>query len=202
MERNSHSAPIKIAFTGAHGVGKTTLLKLTSEGLREKGVLAEITDEIPRLICDAIEDQEFFRRENNSLARQNLIIQNQLVRNEIDTKRPNDFLLFDRTPIDHWAYTKVLFQEQLDREGVKGIQEKILAEYTKTFFDSIFYLPIEFPPVDDGTRESDNDFQKEIDRELTRLYRDFDISTETVTGSSDKRKDDVLEELEKWNLTK
>jgi tRNA uridine 5-carbamoylmethylation protein Kti12 len=64
---------MKIAFTGSHGVGKTTLInELEKELSISKNI--EVTKEIPRIICEGVNNPEYFRRGQNNLEKQLLIL--------------------------------------------------------------------------------------------------------------------------------
>jgi len=176
----------KFALTGAHGTGKTTLIKSLMERLAPTSQVIE-TPEAPRLITEEVGDPEFFRRGNNSFDRQCLILARQL---EVEAKAAdagNQIVLCDRTIMDHWAYTRHAFPERcLTPEG--KLWEAMVFRWVKTY-DQIVYLTPEFAPVDDGVREADLSFQMEIDRELRRLYANAGVKHEAVTGTVVQRTD-------------
>ena len=176
----------KIAFTGAHGVGKTTLTDVLVKQLSMEGLRVAKTLEVPRLICDRAGDPTFFRRGNNTPLRQILILLGQVDIESRSRDLQPDLLICDRTLLDHWAYTKVLFGDELQREGILDLYEQLIAEYCLTY-DRIFYLPIEFPPVDDGTRESDSDFQHAIDATIVEALRVHELPFMPITGTVEER---------------
>lgn len=117
------------------------------------------TPEVPREIIRETGEPELFRRGNNTLGKQFLIMSRQIVV-ELGTPRP-PVLLCDRTLLDHWCYTLALFPE-FDDPVTRRIWDDFVAEYLKTY-DLVFYLPSEFPPANDGVREGDLQFQRDID---------------------------------------
>ena len=173
----------KIALTGAHGTGKTTLANELTSKLASLGRLRACR-EAPRLIADSVGDQEFFRRGNNTPERQGMIF----LEHVLEEQRQGadcDILVTDRTLVDHLAYTTVLFPT--------GEQSREFAVYKRIAFETlagyaaIFKVPIEFSLVDDGVREADVVFQAAIDRKIDELYAEAGLTPEIVRGSIDQR---------------
>ena len=181
----------KIAFTGAHGTGKTTLVRALAvrEGALTTG--ATVTPEVPRVICELVGDPTFFRRGKNSFAKQLTILLGQPVYEA--TVSAGDIVLCDRAILDHWAYTRILFPEAVGTpEAVAA--EAMVRRHMKSY-DALFYVPIEFAPEDDGTREGDAAFQRDIDGEIRRLLTSFGLRYETVRGAVEERVDLTLAAL-------
>jgi thymidylate kinase len=183
---------MKFAFTGSHGTGKTTLATFVALKLSQIGIEVSTTPEIPRVICEWENDLEFFRRENNTLAKQLLILFGQPIY-EISANE-NENLICDRTLIDHLAYTNVLFKEALFDSKISKSLEMLIKIHMQTY-DEIFYLPIEFSPKDDGVRESDEKFQKEIDNEILRLLKITQVQYNPISGSIEDRTRIVVEKI-------
>lgn len=175
----------KIALTGAHGTGKTTLLAALSKFFKNQGESHLLVPEIPRIACQAAGDPEFFRRGFNSLNKQLMLLFGQVVY-ESTCGKQTSLLICDRTVIDHLAYTRVLFGEELKSSQIDMLIEDFAVKHSKTY-DEIFYLPIEFPPVDDGIRESDILFQRSVDNEIRALLDANKISVTTVSGTVEER---------------
>ena len=94
---------VKIAVSGAHGTGKTTLCEFLHRTSGAELDMA-ICREVPRIIIDRVGEPSFFKRGSNTVERQLLIFLYQL---EEERKKGSgkNVLLCDRTPIDHLAYT-------------------------------------------------------------------------------------------------
>lgn len=184
---------MKIALTGAHGTGKSTLAKVLKEEINKAHLIASITPEVPRLICAIVNDKEYFRRENNSLLKQSLILIGQLIIEEQSKKNVN-IQICDRTLFDHWAYSLSLFRKEIQEGDYIEIYEKFISDHCKSY-DKIFYLPIEFKPLDDGIRESDENFQFEIDNLIVELYNKHDIQYQKITGSIENRCEIILQTI-------
>lgn len=179
---------MRIALTGAHGTGKTTLSTKLAGLLAVRGTVG-VCREAPRLIIDDVGDPEFFRRGNNNPSRQGLIFIRHLIEeNSLFSKC--DITISDRTLVDHLSYTNVLFPE--DSQSIEN------SALTKTVFSSlasydlIVKLPIEFAALDDGVRESDIIFQNQIDAEIDRLYSLSKITPVIVRGPVEERARGVL----------
>ncbi|MBK6566185.1 MAG: ATP-binding protein [Saprospiraceae bacterium] len=147
---------MKIALSGAHGTGKSTLANFLRDEMVKMNKVAMVTPEIPRMICETVNDKEYFRRGKNSLLKQLLILIGQLVFEE--QYRSNiEIQICDRTLIDHWAYTLSIFGSEIKEGNFTEIYEEFISQHCKSY-DKIFYIPIEFNPVDDGLREQDEIF--------------------------------------------
>lgn len=167
---------------GAHGTGKTTLSQSLVERLSHSGIQARRLPEAPREICSQAGEPEFFRRGKNTPLRQNLILLVHLMQEFDSLLEGADIVISDRSLLDHWAYTLYLFQEQWMHEEVRSLYEAFIAEYCRSY-DVIFFLPIEFAVVDDGTREGDKEFQAEIERLMLDLIQEHGLETVIVRGS-------------------
>lgn len=190
----------KIALCGAHGTGKTTLLSELERALRNGGTVCSVVPEVPRIVCATADDPQFFRRGRNSLERQLSLLLGQPVLETVQG-RSATYTLCDRTILDHWAYTRFLFKDRLLATGLLNVIEHFVTLHCATY-DALFYLPVEFPPRDDGTREGDAEFQEAIDREIRSLLDTFELKYTTVRGSIAERARLVLQSTEAVGLLK
>lgn len=185
----------KIALTGAHGTGKTTLAHAIAIRTESAEIRTEVTHEVPRALCRAAADPTFFRREKNTALKQALIL---LSQTQAEAKQMQhdrlDLLICDRALMDHWAYTSFLFGQELRCEGIGSLYEECVAEYCRGY-DLLVFVPIEFLPVDDGTREADVVFQRQIDTTLHKLLDKWGIAYLKVSGSVQSRYSTVILEL-------
>lgn len=190
------SAPTKkIALVGAHGTGKTTLTrKITSEaGLLGTTCRLAFTPEIPRIICTAANDTQYFRRGHNTLLKQLLLLVAQPIF-ETSCGRDIDILLCDRSLLDHWAYTKALFPQDVPAD-IEQVLATLIRQHLESY-DLIVYIPIEFAVQDDGTREGDSAFQAEIDSLIRGTLIAWTVPFIEIRGSLEARivllKDHIL----------
>jgi thymidylate kinase len=153
----------KIALTGAHGVGKTTLAHELCTSLRaDCGLAAVLTAEVPRIVCDLASEPEFFRRGQNNALKQMMLLYGQLEYEIAAAAKEPDIVICDRSVLDHWAYSTYLFREVYEEAGVLDICEQLVEWHCRSY-DRLYRIPIEFPPTDDGTREGDEAFQHAIE---------------------------------------
>jgi thymidylate kinase len=180
------NCPKKVAVTGAHGTGKTTLISAVFNRLKPEFDVT-LTAEVPRLFIEDFGDPTFFQRGNNSFARQTMILARQIELESHLAQRGHQIILCDRTVVDHWAYTETLFP--ID---VKTIEGRGWRDMVKRWLDSykiIVGLPIEFPIELDNVREADEQFQHEIDQKIAALYLEFGRNVPTITGARKAREE-------------
>jgi predicted ATPase len=183
---------MKLALTGAHGTGKTTLCRFLCENAFA-GYRVAHCREVPRVIIEQANDDNFFRRTKNSPLRQSLTFLYQLLE-EVKQAQKADILICDRTIVDHLAYSTVLFPGT-----ASTIEYRVTVEAARVWvseYDMIFKLPIEFPAKDDGVREVDLKFQNDIDQQIDALYFLFGIVPIVVTGSVERRAETIKIALE------
>jgi nicotinamide riboside kinase len=185
----------RIALTGSHGTGKTTLANALVGHLTAAGTTATSVPEVPRQVCTAAGDPEFFRREKNSLVRQLTLLFGQPVFERRAEAEGPDVVVCDRTALDHWAYTIALFSDELRRESLDQVLAAFICSYMPSY-DLIAYIPIEFAPVDDGTREGDIAFQQQIDQCIQDLLAKFAIEHIVVRGTVEDRLAQLLAAIE------
>jgi predicted ATPase len=180
----------KVAFVGAHGVGKTTLVESLLQRLVAQGHEVARTDEVPRILAAQANDPTTFRRNNNTMSKQFLIMLKQIV-DETSVGNDARFLLCDRALLDHWAYTTYFNREALDAQQTFLLLDQVVADYCGSY-RQLFYIPIEFAVIDDGTREADYEFQKAIDDLIVGFLDRHHVSFVTLGGAVESRVETVL----------
>ena len=189
-----HTSSKKIALVGSHGTGKTTLTKRLAARVDPPIANLRIatTPEVPRIVCSAVGNAEYFRRGNNSLLKQLLLLIGQPIY-EISEGRDCDILICDRSILDHWAYTKALFASDIPADI-----EKVLCSLIRKHLDSydlLAYVPIEFAVHDDGTREGDVAFQAAIDTEIHAFLGAWGVPFVELRGSVEQRSASLVQHI-------
>ncbi|MBS8122528.1 ATP/GTP-binding protein [Candidatus Vampirococcus lugosii] len=156
---------MKIAISGAHGVGKTNLL--------EKLELENYTkiNEIARELIEIMGNPKNMEPIDKSNFQHNVFIQ-QL----IQEKKAKNFIS-DRSIYDILAYSEGLYCYDF-LEKVANLKKR---------YDAIFYIPIEFELENDGVRFEGIEFQKEIDNRIVDLLEIFYPDYYTLTGTVEER---------------
>lgn len=110
-----------------------------------------------------------------------------------------DSFIVDRSLIDGYIYTEWLSDHN------KGVSptflryaKYLMQEYIPSY-DYIFYLPVEFPLVDDGVRSASKEYQDEITAKFEShigllLYRG-NKNIHRLTGTVEQRVEQVLERM-------
>lgn len=182
---------LKVGFVGTHGVGKTTLVTAIRDRLNAGGCGAASTPEVPRVICNMVQDRGFFRRGNNTPLRQSAILLGQAITELQFSGSEHSVLLCDRTVLDHWAYAEYLFGSAFAEARLEDPIAHFVRQHCKSY-SLMFRLPVEFPVEEDGTREGDAEFQARIDKVLVDLLKTWDLPTVTIRGTVDDRVEAAL----------
>lgn len=182
---------LKINFVGSQGTGKTTLLEAArkDEDFKKFKFHTEI-------VRDLVKTQGLSINESGNVKSQKIFF-NTYYKQSQETN-----YISDRCVLDVCAYTESLFRKKLIRylkednpkEPYKYFREllreksllNVLFENRKVL-GKIIYFPIEFDLVDDGVRSLDPTFQKEIDKNIQNLLKEYDLTFYTIRGSVEQR---------------
>lgn len=164
----------RIVITGAHGVGKTTLMNaLAKDNIRT----------ITQVSRNVISENNFDHSENTTTECQKTIFKE--LKKALSSKRS---YISDRGLSCVAAYT---FNKALTNDIPKKVADKQYLDLEKFHKDNpdilVVYVPIEFPLVDDGVRSVDPKFQEEIDFLVKNILETTKIPYITVTGTVEER---------------
>jgi len=178
---------VKFAISGTHGSGKSTLLG----AMGSRGDL-HILEEIPRLVTEELGDQRALARGINTPARQTLILGRQM--SAEGQGLDHVALLCDRSIVDHWAYTTVLFPTwSSSDEGLAW--GRTVRAWAGTYHHVVVLPSPDWGSVDDGVREADLEFQHEIAARIEELLEEFDVPHTVCVPSSLQERVRYLERL-------
>lgn len=183
MAQNPKSTT-RVVITGASGVGKTTLV----EGLAPL-LSVPVIPELARQMCQeagydkigSIPDQEGFKR--------------QVLDRQIEEENRLENFISDRSTIDVWVLWQRWNQNTAMTYDTEALYEK--ARIQSTLYTHVIYIPPMFPPVDDGFRWVEPDYQKQIDRLVRMTLYEWDLWDKTLT-ISDKANDLRVKEVLAW----
>lgn len=163
---------MKIAITGAQGVGKTTLAKDIA-----KATGYEVLPEVARQMIS--EGYKMDRHVTPEIEYQMLDVQKKV------EKLGGNSWIADRCIVDILAYSMVLFKNN------KRLHATIQSELKKAKYNIIIYIQPEFPIEDDGVRSTDLLFQQEIDQAVRYCLKEFRYYG--VKGGREQRVQGALE---------
>lgn len=174
---------IKLAFTGAQGTGKTTVLKEFEN--RGKEVVTEVVRKLAKKGTKINQDGD----ENG---------QKKIFKAYEKALSVESALITDRCLIDVFAYTLYLMDNGKVSPEFAQKQMKQLKKFIEQHGEFIYcYFPIEFDAVDDGVRSTDEEFRKAIDNNIKRIIRELNIPTVEIRGTVEERVT-IVDNIYKW----
>lgn len=175
-----------IAFSGAQGTGKTTLLRKMKKDLRfvanpyhEYEFYDEITRKLKR-------EGMKINEEGNDLTQQSFINNMHVITKNLNSVSEPYARVFDRCFLDVYCYTKYLHERGNVNDLTMNLAEQLLQDQ-KNKFDFIFYLKPEFDIEDDGVRSIDPKFRDDIARIFESTIHEKNIKVIQLTGSVNER---------------
>lgn len=152
---------VKVGFTGAHGVGKTTALFGVAGELMERGVGV-------RVVNESAEDCVFEINEGTSVEAQVWIL-NQQINWELEAQgKDPGVVLCDRTSLDAVAYLRAVVG-RVEAFEVWG------KEWFRTYDYVVYFPPREEFLVENGVRSTDGGFQERVDGEMRGLLEEVGV---------------------------
>lgn len=183
---------LKIAISGAHSQGKTTLIKdlILTEQLRKFQVLGNITRGIKELgipIC-----------EGGSNWSQALVIAK-----HIEHYFTKGNCLLDRCLLDGIAYTEALYTmgkiDDWTRNYALTVTDKLLRQGDG--YNQVFYVKPELPLADDGVRTIDRTFFDLVVLKFEQAIVTYNVDVIELSGSREQRVATVIKTLkDKFSL--
>lgn len=180
---------LKIAITGAHSQGKTTLCKdlMFRSEFRKFTLLGNITR--------GIQDKGIQINELGSDWSQSLVIAK-----HIEHYFFNGNALLDRCILDGLVYTKVLFEQGKVSVGVLSYAEFVFKQIIqKEKYDLIFYIEPTLPLKNDNVRSTDIDFFNQVKETFENYIQQYNLNVVRLSGSREERVNTVIKNL-KYNF--
>lgn len=162
---------MRIAVTGAHGTGKTTLSKLIAGKLKYRF--------IPEAAFQAYQ-AGFQLNEKTGIEAELWIACRQI---ELEMAAGENWVS-DRCLVDTLAY---IHHFSRGDNAMLNVASRIALPRIK-LYDLVLYLPSgEFPIEDDGFRSTDQDFQAQADRMVQAVLETYSIPHHRITGTREER---------------
>lgn len=170
---------LRLAFSGPHSSGKTTLLNAlhSIDEFKDIDFLPEITRQI--------KERGFDINEAGTLDTQILVMaahmNNLLLHNRF---------IVDRSLIDGVVYTEYLYEEEKVPQWFLDYCYDLLNTYIDRY-DIIFYLPPEIPLADDGVRSTAKQFHEGVcrifDEHIQQIQQTHPHLITIVKGNGEQR---------------
>lgn len=163
---------IKIAISGTHGIGKSTLVKRFEAELKERDYVVEVMDEIVRMGCP------FPISEKGNINSQLWILFNTLKEEIVYRNKKCDFIIFDRSIYDCGVYERYLFDvgkiRLTDHITYKHLLQTVFLS-RKFDYDHIFLLKGDFTRkiLKDNIRSTNKNYQKQIDKRFEDVFAQY-----------------------------
>lgn len=162
---------MKIAITGAQGVGKTTLAKQISVEYPDFKILPEAA----RLAVEA-----GYKLDHTATTETELW----LIAKQLELESTEGKWVADRCGIDLFAYIQHLFSD--DKDLIEFATKTLVPRFSN--YDLVLYLPGgQFAIEDDGVRTTDLKFQQDIDRQVRGILEKHRIPFIEIIGTPTER---------------
>lgn len=170
---------MKIAISGAHSTGKTTLVNALKDsgkldnfifrsnllrGLKELGIPINELGNTTTQLYVMTKFYEFLHTPGNAI--------------------------LDRCALDGMAYTMYFYDEM--NEGMQQVFEGLFQQMVYQY-DAICYVVPELPLVDDGVRSVNKNFYEKVVQNFEILISEFRVPVHYISGSVEQRTEKVLD---------
>ena len=177
---------MKIAFTGTHVTGKTTLLKDYEKYFEQKSERKYSFGYISGIARSIIQRGFPLNKDGNIYSYVNYI------NDQLEAEKPinsYDIFISDRTLLSPLAYAtanQCLPRPFIPHYFIKMMENIWLME--KERYDLYVYFPIEFPMGSpDNIHPSDEEYRQLIDATIVKLLNKFEVKYVTITGNRNER---------------
>ncbi len=164
---------MRIAFTGTHSTGKTTLLNALKNA--PKFLEYRFADEITRVISKTYKINEFGDDET----------QRRIMLSHVENIK-FDNVIMDRCSLDGYCYTKYLWEKgNVSKEVLdmaREVNDRIVNDY-----DIIFYLTPDFELTDDGVRSTNAEFRSRVAEIFDEEIRKVTTKVVYLKGTVEER---------------
>ena len=172
---------MKIGLCGTMSVGKTTLVKALSEVEQFKGYTF------------TTERSKYLNSLGIPLNHETTIEGQTVFLAERVTELMQDRLITDRTIIDVMAFTNCArMVSYMDGDAFEEYAKRFISQYHYIFYISPDGMDIE----DNGIRETDADYRREIDKEIQKLLSKHRPVVHTLKGTTEERIKQIMKTIQ------
>jgi len=176
---------MKIAVTGAHRTGKSSLVEILNESLPDYISKKEAYYELEETGHVFSEEPAF----------EDYILQLEYSVGQITT--PVDNIIFDRCPIDMLAYIQA--NNEIENFDIQSLYQRV--QRVMTEIDLLIFIPIEDPDIIMCPESELPELRQQVNEILNDWVWDFNIDVIEVSGSTPERKNQVIEYISKKTNT-
>jgi len=171
-----------IAFVGSHSVGKSRLSSQIAEILQMPYIEEQARLSMQKL---NVTNMDELRKDKDMFS----VFQYDVLRRQFneEAKFIDIGFVADRSTLDNNIYNLLNTD---DCVTIQQTYKKLAFENYKHLYDLIIYIPIMFPISDDGVRNKENQYQKQVDNKI-KEYLNENINVYTI--KSDNIEDRIYE---------
>lgn len=172
---------MNICFCGSHGTGKSTLVNILKNRINDFKIIKNPR----RILTDYIPLGNFTA---------NNIIQQTISCGYLATELASgEDYISERSLWDTFAYT--IASKTMSSDEKNSIINTFVNVALQRH-DVLFYTPIEFQISGDGFRNTDAEFQREIDNCILNFFHTFAVEHKVLRGTVEERTEEMFKYLE------
>jgi len=198
---------VRVAFTGAHGVGKTTASRVLWEAIRDekKNGLVVVLGSVTRNVLDwggnSRSSGPKLTPESNSFQLA-CIYERRHKMLDVSSLRA-DYLISERWAMDETAYQMYKVRENRTNEATDTLRvcQMEMRWELENYWDTVYYIPLSGREIEnDGTRPTDVRYQTEIDELIRYSLKSTSLSSKvkTIPTELEEMREFFDKEVKKW----
>ncbi|HEY4487500.1 MAG TPA: AAA family ATPase [Candidatus Paceibacterota bacterium] len=182
------SKPVRIAVSGAHGVGKTTFCGDLAEAFKSDDQERHSVEVVTNVGRD-LHAMGIPINKGTEESQYPLFLEKHIA--NIFKDWQSDFVIYDRTIVDTLAYG--IANGNLDHRWISFLRKT--APHLLEIIDVYFYIPIEFEIEDDGVRATEGEYQADVDKALVDILKECRPDAVTLSGGRAERVEQAMEKV-------
>jgi nicotinamide riboside kinase len=176
-----------LGVTGAPCTGKTTLVEWLARKLGESGCDCEQLPEPARILAAHGVLLDTAQREEDYDAFLTAY-------NKRDAGAIAPLAIADRTPVCHMGY--ITTNANASRDFVARHRDAAIGALAQ--YRLLLYLPVQFPMVDDGFRETSLSYQRSLDGAISAMLAEVEVPIVELRGDKRQRRQSALAAIREY----